>query len=133
LVVGDAIAIKIRLQVTVGPGVKDSVFGSVRLLREVAGDRGIACTTGFRGRGVVILSLFDELLTVRIGVLLGFLSMSREIFLEVVHGPGIKGPGRPSCRGLVLVQSNLLQEFVTLAALRDWNTTRIKVSLETRV
>jgi len=133
LVVGDAVAIEIRLQVTVGPGVKGSIFGSVRLLSEVASERGIASTTGFRGRGVGILGLFDELLTVRVGVLLGLLSMSRKIFLKVVDGPSIKGPGRPSGSGLVFVQADLLQEFISLAGLRDWNTTRIQVSFEARV
>jgi len=106
LVVGDTVAVEIRLQVTVRPCVESSVFGSIGLLSKIASDRGVAGTARLGGRGILVLSLLEEFITVGVGVLLGLLSVGFEVLAEVFNSPSIKCPGRPASGSLVFVQSD---------------------------
>jgi hypothetical protein len=145
----EAVAVKVVLELGVGPGVEDGVLGGVGLLGEIRCYRSISGAAGCGGSGVGLLSGGDELLAGRTSLLTGFFSslvsrrckvcpmiislyLAKKIFglLQVVNSPGIENPGRPFCGGLMLVQTNSSEKLIFLSVLRNRNSTGVEVCLQ---
>lgn len=130
----DSVAVEVRLELALAPGIESRRLGRVGGLGEVAGDRGIRRAADRRSRCIRRLGGGEELVARSTGLLADLLgrgvSGRGQVFLQVVVRPVVKGPGGPARGSLVGVLADKSTELILLGLVGNGDTTSLEVSLQ---
>lgn len=133
----NSVAVEVRFELALAPGVEGRRLGRVGGLREIAGDRGVRRAASGRSRGICRLGSSKELVASSAGLLSSLLgggvSRGGQVLLQVIVRPVVKGPGGPAGCGLVSVLADKSTELVGLGLVRNRDTAGVEVGLQARL